>query len=592
MTSEFIFVSLSKTLFQSCLQGFGIWALTRLVLLLIPSASAATRYRIFYGAFTLTFFGFAGSLCYHLFQSQSLVSLAAGGANVTASRASVTAGLVSWFRTGEYLAGTYSRWISVCYILGLIFHAVNLLSARLQLLNLSRQRSEQRDSWQDRLTPLRVRLGITGNVGLYFTSLYDVPFTTGFARPLIYFPLAALNHLSVEQVEALLLHELAHIRRNDYLFNMIQQVMKGFLFFNPFALMLNRAICREREFCCDDLVVDHQVNQVSYANALLRLEEFRSIAPSLSLASTGNSKYPLLNRIKRMIMTSQKPSPMQRVAVLTFGAAALLSLAFVVPTEPEAISAAPNITSVQRLKNVRPATKAPNLSLSQPALIVAQLPADTIPAKKKVKIVVEDEKGNKKEYRSLAELPDSLRREMGVPRFGEIFDEADLKKQQAEFKAMFDSPEWKKNMEKLENLHNSPEWKIQQEKLSKYFESPEWKVQTEKIEKYFTSPEWKAQTEKLMKYTESDEFKKYTEEAQKHGEKMQQYFSSPEWQGHQKKLQETLNENFKYMERHGDEMNERKKVLEKQKKELEKELKELEKQIDKKHKEKPGKTKG
>src|SRR6185503_12797282 len=120
--------------------------------------------------------------------------------------------------------------------------------------------------------------------------------------------------LSQEEIEAILLHELAHIKRNDYLVNMMQQVIAIILFFNPCAQLINKIINEERENCCDDLVVKATAEPIIYAKALFKLEQTRQNDWKLALAATGK-KYQLLNRIER-IMKTKKQMPSLRPTLL------------------------------------------------------------------------------------------------------------------------------------------------------------------------------------------------------------------------------------------------------------------------------------
>jgi beta-lactamase regulating signal transducer with metallopeptidase domain len=150
-----------------------------------------------------------------------------------------------------------------------------------------------------------LHLGIKKKVQVWLSAQVDVPSVTGFFKPIVLLPAAIINHLSIEQVNAILLHELAHIKRNDYLVNFLQSIMVLILFFNPFAVSLNNTAKKEREYCCDDWVLNHQFNQLEYAKALLVLEEQRHQKLVLALAAT-NGKKILLQRIKRLL-TTQTP---------------------------------------------------------------------------------------------------------------------------------------------------------------------------------------------------------------------------------------------------------------------------------------------
>lgn len=115
-------------------------------------------------------------------------------------------------------------------------------------------------------------------------------------------PVASVNNLSTEELEAILIHELAHIRRNDYLLNIIQTIVETILFFNPFAWLISAQIRKEREYCCDDEVLTYTHYPIPYAKALANLEIYRT--RSLAMAASGG---PLFNRIKRIVEMKKQP---------------------------------------------------------------------------------------------------------------------------------------------------------------------------------------------------------------------------------------------------------------------------------------------
>lgn len=147
---------------------------------------------------------------------------------------------------------------------------------------------------------LAAQLGIKQEVKIYMSALTKTPLTIGFFKPIILIPLASLNQLSTDQMEAVILHELAHIKRYDYLFNLFLASIETVLFFNPFTILISRHIKRERENCCDDWVLLYNYNAASYAAALLQIATSQSAGYSLALKAADN-KQVLLNRIKRMI---------------------------------------------------------------------------------------------------------------------------------------------------------------------------------------------------------------------------------------------------------------------------------------------------
>ncbi|PWT72585.1 MAG: hypothetical protein C5B59_15510, partial [Bacteroidetes bacterium] len=144
------------------------------------------------------------------------------------------------------------------------------------------------------------RLGIKKNIGVWFSEHVSTPLTIGFLRPIILIPIATVNHLSMEQVETVILHEIAHIRRNDFLINLLVSAYGVIFFFNPFTRIFIHTIKKEREHCCDDLVIQFQYQPHTYASALLSLERSRTKQNKLVLAAVGKNNWLLLERIKRM----------------------------------------------------------------------------------------------------------------------------------------------------------------------------------------------------------------------------------------------------------------------------------------------------
>lgn len=150
-----------------------------------------------------------------------------------------------------------------------------------------------------------IHLGIKRKVQVWLSAHVDVPCITGFFKPVILLPAVVLSQFSQEQVESILLHELAHIKRNDYLVNLFQSVMELVLFFNPFALLLSRMIKKERENCCDEWVITFRYNQHDYARALLLLAEQRHLNQlKLALAAVPTGKKELLTRVMRLFNTT------------------------------------------------------------------------------------------------------------------------------------------------------------------------------------------------------------------------------------------------------------------------------------------------
>jgi hypothetical protein len=142
-------------------------------------------------------------------------------------------------------------------------------------------------------------LKINRTIRIYVTEKVISPLTVGFIKPIILLPIASINNLSTEQLETILLHELAHIKRLDFVWNIISTIVTTILFFNPFAHFINATLAKEREYSCDDWVLRSNYQPVQYANALLHLAQLQSNAALALTAVSG--KQQLLQRIQRML---------------------------------------------------------------------------------------------------------------------------------------------------------------------------------------------------------------------------------------------------------------------------------------------------
>src|SRR6476620_1102668 len=152
------------------------------------------------------------------------------------------------------------------------------------------------------------RMGIHKHVHIYISDLISSPVTIGFLKPIILMPIAAINNLTVKQVEAVLLHELAHIRRHDYFVNLLINFFHTVLYFNPFVKLFAKTIEREREKSCDEIVMQFQYDPHGYASALLVLEKNNSMRQRMAVAASGQRK-DLLHRIEKILGIEKRKTP-------------------------------------------------------------------------------------------------------------------------------------------------------------------------------------------------------------------------------------------------------------------------------------------
>ena len=152
--------------------------------------------------------------------------------------------------------------------------------------------------WQAAANRIAGRLQLRRVVHIVEMPQIDVPFAIGCLRPIVVLPIAAMSHLNVAQVEAILAHELAHVVRHDYVVNLMQTYAETLFFYHPAVWWLSARIRDEREHCCDDIAVEVCGDPVSYAEALTELETWRTGNVSLAAAATGGS---LLGRVRRIL---------------------------------------------------------------------------------------------------------------------------------------------------------------------------------------------------------------------------------------------------------------------------------------------------
>ena len=143
---------------------------------------------------------------------------------------------------------------------------------------------------------LASRLGIRHVVQFAQSALVEVPTVIGYLRPMVLLPASSVTGLTTAELELILAHELAHIRRHDYALNLIQTVIEALLFYHPGMWWVSSQVRRERENCCDDVAVAIRGDRATYIRALAQLEEHRIVPPALG--ASGNS---LLMRVRRLL---------------------------------------------------------------------------------------------------------------------------------------------------------------------------------------------------------------------------------------------------------------------------------------------------
>ncbi len=239
--------------------------------------------------------------------------------------------------------------VACIYTLGLAFHLIVLLYGYLRLKKIKSTGNLQVPTiWNTVFETALEQLQLNKKIGFYLPAKVNVPLAIGFFKPVVLFPVAMATRLDIGQVEAILIHELAHIRRNGYLINLLKTCIETLLFFNPFVWLTAKLVHIEREHACDDLVVKFTGKPLTYAHALLNLDHLKGKqVPSLSLAATGKS-YHLYQRDKRI--TNMKPNYFNikhQFFILGLTIVTLTSLAWISPLKKDRAKENVSLTLIQ-----------------------------------------------------------------------------------------------------------------------------------------------------------------------------------------------------------------------------------------------------
>ena len=303
--------ALSWMLVHSLWQGLLLAVVAGIVVLFTKKASPSFRYNlfsaisvIFIAATMVTFLGRLNSnkeiVLQHTSDATSITNAFIDPVPVVAEeQAGFIPGIIRFFNE-------HSAVIVFIWLLVIGFRCFRLIGGLYSIRKIKRSGiAPDDDHWTKRTKELCTQLGITKQVRFFQSAITRVPMVLGHIKPIILFPAGVLVSLSPSEIEAILIHELAHIRRNDYLANIIQSFLEIVFFFNPAAIWVSGLIKAERENCCDDIAVARASNKRNYINALLSFQEYHLNLPQ-HVTAFGRRRDHLLHRVKRIIYNNNK----------------------------------------------------------------------------------------------------------------------------------------------------------------------------------------------------------------------------------------------------------------------------------------------
>ncbi len=414
--------------------------------------------------------------------------------------------------------------VSFAWLMGAILFMIKALLNSIKINRIKRSGTTTSPEWQLKIQDLCTQLNYRGRVFLKHTSDITIPFVVGLIKPVIMIPSIYLTQLTPIQLEAILVHELSHIKHQDFLFNSIQVIIESILFYHPATWLMGKKIRQYREYICDEQV-QSKVDTLPYLEALYRIAIFskQDIQPTVALY---NQKNELIMRVKRMLnepFADFQLKPLVYVFVIliipfsqfAFSKAALDNKDQVILENLDLpkIELAENVT--QPIMNIDPL--APSIEILQKIDKIKVRPnrlqqLDTVPPPEKIETLQKKIQEKSLELEKLSEQFSTEMKSIMEPRIKELefksqLLEKELAPKMKEMEKVFESQEFAEiekrqavlelrlheSMAKLEERMNSNEMMQLEKQMELKSE------QLEKMEHDFPNEEQRAKMQKLQK---------------------------------------------------------------------------------------------
>ena len=447
-------VALGKTTVHSLWIGLLILALLRYTLLQIPDRFSSMRYGISVSALLLLFSSVITTFILLYKPSVASPRMVLSPEQLHAVSRELSA-------QDPYFAGSGLHRIFI--ILGQIYFAgalVMLVRSAISLFHVRQLRTSGTPiapEWYNRLSLVGKSLGIRRHVDILESVRVKVPLLAGMLRPVIIVPAGMVTNLPFSQVETIMIHELSHLKRKDYLVNIMQLFIEGVLFYHPAVWVISGLVRDEREHCCDDEVLRRTGNPVNYAKALIHIAEYQQFL-RLVPGATGTGKHHLKFRINR-ILNIQTMKTNMRDKVISLSLVAVTVIIFLAISS---FSAGPSFIRSGVMKNQ---------NISHPAEPGVIAPPDTIPqvneqVPEEVEVAemkAEMESARQEALKEIEEIDwDKVKKELEEAR--EEFEDIDLGKMKADMESArqealkeLQEIDWDKVKEELEEAREGIE---------------------------------------------------------------------------------------------------------------------------------------
>jgi beta-lactamase regulating signal transducer with metallopeptidase domain len=346
------------TLIHSLWQGIVFAFFTAIILTSTKKSNTSLRYKLLSASLLLFVVTSLLTLCYELYAVSNNNEVNINTSPIIAyTTSSANNFSLNFIEKIIALLQPYESVIVLAWFVVIALKSINFLAGLRNIYRLKHKNVfDAGEYWNQQIKLLAVKAGVKKPVVLLKSFVAEIPMVIGYFKPVILFPASALTALAPAEIEAILLHELAHIYRKDFLINILQRIAEIIFFFNPAVLWISSLIKEERENCCDDIAVRETKNKKQFIHALVSFQEHNAsgYAPSFS----GRKNF-LLNRVKRIITNNNKTLSNMEKTLLVSGiiVTALTAFAF--------------------SQHEQPALK--NIPIAQPIAAVPVVSKDTVP---------------------------------------------------------------------------------------------------------------------------------------------------------------------------------------------------------------------
>jgi len=388
--NEAVAQAICRTLVHSLWQGLLLAIVAAIVILLTRKAGPAIRYNLLSILFGLFFLGACTTFFLQLHSSAGKAGdgrgpgvIANGALQGGSIVLEITEGRSGREEEGSLLQRSIAAFGDYCnehaylvvavWLVVLSARFIKILASLAYIQRLKHYKvSAVSRHWMTRVQELADQLRIKARVGLLESELIKIPLVVGFLKPIILIPFGLLSQIPPDQVEAVLLHELAHVRRKDYFVNLIQSFTELLFFFNPGVRWVSSLIRDEREHCCDDIAIVQTKNREQFVKALIAFQEYYNAGSHPAMGFPGR-KGSLLLRVRRIIHNNNKTlNNMEKLFVAgSLVITSFLTLTVLGQKAPQPVTSN-NSKSAGPMKTISPAAAAPGVS-------VAEAPVPAVP---------------------------------------------------------------------------------------------------------------------------------------------------------------------------------------------------------------------